>query len=155
MNFDTFVNFLALSSRDIIVDDCSKLLANELIIIRFLVVFVERFIFVRNCFIRFLFDSLILIMSLSFRVARFVFGITTMFILRKLFVFEKIDCVENSIFSIFSIFSMFSMSSFSSFFFSLCIVAINFVLLIEQKKKVISMTSAMSLAKVSSLNFTT
>ncbi len=75
LNFYIFVKFFALFLQNIIVNNCFELLSNKFVIIFFLVVviFAKNFIYIRNCFIRFLFNFFILAISLFFKVIIFKF----------------------------------------------------------------------------------
>jgi len=155
LNFYTFVKFFVFFLRNIIINNCFKLLLNKFVIIFFffVVIFVKDFIYIRNCFIKNLFNFFILAINLFFKatIFEFFFKITTTnFILKKLFIFKEINyTLKNSLFFFKS--SLLLLFAFFSFY----IIAISLVLLIKQKKAMFLITNTILLTKDFNLSFIT
>jgi len=131
------------------------LFSNKFIIILFfvIIIFVKDFIYIRNCSIRFLFNFFILTINLFFKatIFKFFFKITTTsFVLKELFVFREISCAIEDLFFFFK-----SSLLLLFVFFSFCVVAIDLVSLVKQKRAMFLITNAMLLAKDFDLDFTT
>ena len=128
--------------------------SNKFVTIFFLIVviFVKNFIYIRNCFIKFLFNFFILTISLFFKtiIFKFFFKIaTTNFVLKKLFIFKEISYILKDLLFFFK-FSLLLLFIFLSFY----IATTNLVLLVKQEKTNFLIANAILLAKNFNLSFT-